>query len=315
MSRIEAVPNVSEGRDEAVVAAIGAAYVSAGAKLVDTHRDVDHHRSVHTLFADQATLVEALVAGIRSAAELIDLRQQDGVHPRVGAADVVPLIGFDDAGREAARQGALAVGKRVGAELGLPVFLYGEVGQGRRPAFFRRGGPTELQRRLAAGELVPDFGPARLDPGAGAVIVGARAPLIAFNLVLTDAELALAEEVARAVRGSGGGMDGLQAIGLRLASTRAIQVSMNVIDVDRAPLHEAVALVRAEARARGADVGNGELVGLLPARVVARAAAAAGVDRPLDDRGVPTSAALEAAAVAFALPGLERDRIVERYLR
>lgn len=314
-STLEAVPNVSEGRDARVIAAIEDAYVAAGARLADTQRDVDHHRSVHTLFGDEAVLVDALVAGIRAAAAAIDLGAQDGVHPRVGAADVVPLVGFDESGRSAACRAALAVGRRVGDELGLPVFLYGEVGGGRRPAFFRRGGPVELQRRLDAGELAPDFGPPRLDPRAGGVIVGARPPLIAFNLALADSDLEVARAVAEAVRESGGGLRGVQAIGLELASTGEIQVSTNVIDTDAAPLHEVVARVREEAVRRRASVAGAELVGLLPARVVALAARAAAVPHPLDDLGLPTTAALERAAAAFALPGLALDRVVEYHLR
>jgi len=311
--RLQAVPNVSEGRDAAVVEAIGAAYSAAGATLAATHRDVDHHRSVHVLFGSADTLVDALVAGIGVAADTIDLSRQDGVHPRIGAADVVPFVGLDPPGVAEARRAAVRLGERVGAELRLPVFLYGDVGDGRRPAFFRRGGPIELQRRIDDGELDPDFGPARLDRRAGGVLIGARAPLIAFNLVLADADLAVARAVAEAVRESGGGMPGLQAIGLELASTGEVQVSMNVIDVERAPLHEVVARVRAEAGARDARVAHGELVGLLPARVVAQAARAAG-EHPVDELEVPSRAALAAAASAFLLPGLTAEDVVEHYL-
>jgi glutamate formiminotransferase len=311
---LQAVPNVSEGRDDAVVDLIGDAYTAAGATLAAVHRDVDHHRSVHVLFGSADTLVEALLAGITVAAERIDLSRQDGVHPRIGAADVVPLVGLDPGGVAEARRGAVLLGERVGEELRLPVFLYGDVGGGRRPAFFRRGGPVELQRRIDGGELTPDFGPRQLDPRAGGVLVGARPPLIAFNLTLGDADLAVTRAVAEAVRESGGGMAGLQAIGLELASTGELQVSMNVIDVDLAPLHEVVGRVRAEASARGAHVTHGELVGLVPARVAISAARAAGLGPAADDAGLPTPAAREAAAEAFALPELTADQIVERYL-
>ena len=258
---LQSVPNVSEGRNAEVVDAIGRAYVSAGATLAATHRDVDHHRSVHVLFGTAETLVDALVAGIGLAAASIDLSEQDGVHPRIGAADVVPLVGLDPEGVVEARRAALFLGERVAEELGLPVFLYGDVGADRRPAFFRRGGPAELQRRLNGGELRPDFGPPTLDPRAGGVLVGARAPLIAFNLELADADLEVARAVAESVRETGGGMPGLQAIGLELASTGEVQVSMNVIAVEQAPLHEVVERVRDEARAWGARVTQGELVG------------------------------------------------------
>jgi glutamate formiminotransferase len=286
---LEAVPNVSEGRDAAAVEVIGRA-LARHAALLDVHSDADHHRSVFTLAGEDAALVETLVAGIAAAVELIDLREHEGVHPRVGAADVVPLVPLVPEDMANAKRAALAVARRVGAELGLPVFLYGEVGEGRRPAFFRRGGPRELERRVAAGELRPAAGPARLDPRSGAVLVGARAPLVAYNLVLDTDDVEIARAVAAAVRESGGGMAGLQAIGLRLASTRRAQVSMNVIDVERAPLHEVVERVRLEARRHGAAIATGELVGLVPASVL-RAATEAGVGIP----GVDESHVLETA--------------------
>lgn len=314
MRLLEAVPNVSEGRDPEIVAAIAAAYERGGARVLDTHTDADHNRSVHTLVGGEDVLVDALVAGIGAATELIDLRTHEGIHPRVGAADVVPLVPLAREDLPRARAAACAVAERVGAVLGLPVFLYGEVGEGRRPAFFRRGGPGELQRRVDAGELRPAFGPDRLDPRAGAVLVGARAPLVAFNVVLDTADARVAGEVAAAVRASGGGMPGLQAIGLLLASSGRAQVSTNVIDVEVAPLHAVVRRIRHEAERRGAHVVEGELVGLLPAPVVLAAARDAGVERPADGDGLPTAAALATAAEAFALPALPPDRVLEWHL-
>jgi glutamate formiminotransferase len=286
---LEAVPNVSEGRDAAAIAAIGEAFATRAA-LLDVHSDVDHHRSVFTLAAEDDALVESLVAGIAAAVERIDLRTHEGVHPRIGAADVIPLVPLAPEDMERAKEAARAVTSRVGTELGLPVFLYGEVGGGRRPSFFRRGGPEELQRRVEAGELVPAAGPLTFDPRSGAVLVGARPPLVAYNLVLDTDDVDVARDVSAAVRESGGGAPGLQAIGLRLASTGRAQVSMNVIDVERAPLHQIVELVRREAAARGARIVAGELVGLVPERVL-RAAAEAGVEIP----GVDASHVLETA--------------------
>ena len=286
---LEAVPNASEGRDGDLVDAIGRAFASSAA-LLDVHSDADHNRSVFTLAGEDEALVEALVVGVAAAVELIDLREHEGVHPRVGAADVVPLVPLVPEDMAHAKRAALAVAQRVGAELQLPVFLYGEVGEGRRPAFFRRGGPEELGRRMAAGELRPAAGPARLDPRSGAVLVGARTPLVAYNLVLDTDDVGIARAVAAAVRESGGGMAGVQAIGLRLASTGRAQVSMNVIDVERAPLHEVVERVRRESAARGAAIADGELVGLVPERVL-RAASEVGVEIP----GVDESHVLETA--------------------
>jgi glutamate formiminotransferase len=275
MRLLEAVPNVSEGRDEVVVGALAAAFTTGGARLLDVHSDVDHHRSVLTLAGTDDELVEGLVAGVAAAAERIDLRRHRGVHPRVGAADVVPVVPLvpEDIGRAVAV--ARRVGERVGDAMGIPVFLYAESGAGRRPAFFRRGGPEELQRRLDTGEVLPDFGPRRLDPAAGAVLVGARRPLVAFNLVLDTDDEGVARDVAAAVRESSGGLPGVQAIGLLLSSAGRAQVSMNIVDVDATPLHDAVGRVREEASRRGVGVVAGELVGLLPASVVASAAGSA----------------------------------------
>lgn len=311
---LESVPNVSEGRDSRVIAAIADAYACAGALVLDTHTDGDHNRSVHTLLGDEQELVAALVAGVRAAVEHIDLRHHQGIHPRVGAADVVPVVALAPGDGDRARATALEVARRVGEEAELPVFLYGDVGGGRRPAFFRRGGPEELQRRIDAGELTPDFGPERLSPSAGAVLVGARAPLVAFNIVLDTTSLAIVQEVASAVRESGGGLPGVQALGLRLGKSGRMQVSMNLIDLERAVLHEVVARVADEARERGTQIVEGELVGLLPAKVVVAAAEGRGVDVPLGPTGVPPAAALEAAASAFALPELVADRLLEYHL-
>jgi glutamate formiminotransferase len=270
---LEAVPNFSEGRDDAVVKAIGAA-LSAHAELLDVHTDADHHRSVYTLVGDERSLIEALLAGIASARERIDLRQHEGAHPRIGVADVVPIVPLrpDDMGR--AQATALELARRVGDDLGLPVFLYGELAPGRGPAFFRRGGPEELQRRIDGGELAPDFGPRRLDPAAGGVIVGARRPLIAFNVNLVGANVEAAREIARVVRERDGGFPGVRALGLDLPGAGHAQVSMNVEDWEASALHEIVAAIEREAAARGVELGGAELVGLMPAGAAARAAGA-----------------------------------------
>jgi glutamate formiminotransferase len=272
---LESVPNVSEGRVSDTIAAIGEA-LSAHALLLDVHSDADHNRSVFTLVGDERELVNALVAGVECARERIDLRRHEGAHPRVGAADVVPLVPIEPADMERARATALEVGSRVGEELGLPVFLYGELSaDGRGPAFFRRGGTGELQRRVDAGELSPDFGPSRLDPASGAVLVGARPPLVAFNVNLGSRDLALAQEIAAAVRESGGGFSGVRALGLELPSRGLVQVSMNVEDWRAAALIDIVARIRAEAGARGVALAGSELVGLMPAGAAAVAAGAA----------------------------------------
>jgi glutamate formiminotransferase len=269
---LESVPNFSEGRDSATIDALSTA-LSEKADLLDVHADVDHNRSVFTLVGEDDELVSALLAGIGCARDRIDLRRHEGAHPRIGAADVVPLvpIRLDDMPR--ARATATELAGRIGDELGLPVFLYGELAARRGPAFFRRGGPQELQRRIDTGELVPDFGPARLHESAGGVLVGARRPLIAFNVNLRGG-LEAAKETAAAVRESGGGFPGVRALGLDLPSAGLVQVSMNVEDWEAAALHEIVARVEEEARARNAEVVGSELVGLMPAGAAAAAAGA-----------------------------------------
>ena len=271
---LEAVPNFSDGRDRATIAALTEA-LSRPANLLDVHTDRDHNRSVFTLVGDEHGVTEALLAGIACARDRIDLRTHDGAHPRIGAADVVPIVAIDPADASRARATATTLAERIGAELGLPVFLYGELATDRGPAYFRRGGPAELQRRLDSGELEPDFGPPKLDPRAGGVIVGARRPLIAFNVNLATRDLEVARAIAGVVREKGGGFPGVRALGLFLPHAGHAQVSMNVEDYEAAALHEIVARIDAEAQARGVAVTGSELVGLMPAAAAARAAGAA----------------------------------------
>jgi glutamate formiminotransferase len=270
---LESVPNFSEGRDAGTIEALRSA-LSAHADLLDVHSDADHNRSVFTLVGDDTSLVEALLAGIACARERIDLRSHEGAHPRIGAADVVPIVALDPKDRERARDCALRLADRIGAELGLPVFLYGDSASERGPAFYRRGGPEELQRRIDAGELRPDYGPARLDEHAGGVIVGARRPLIAFNVNLATDDVEIARAIAAVVREKGGGFPGVRALGLLLPRAGRAQVSMNVEDYEAAALHEIVQRVEDEARARGVEVAGSELVGLMPAGAAAAAAGA-----------------------------------------
>jgi glutamate formiminotransferase len=270
---LEAVPNFSEGRDRATIDAIGAALASH-ADLLDVHSDEDHNRSVFTLVGEADALIEALLAGIARARERIDLRRHEGAHPRIGAADVVPVVPVRHEDAERASAAALELARRVGEELGLPVFLYAGLAPGRGPAFFRRGGPEELQRRIDAGELEPDFGPPVLDPRAGGVIVGVRRPLIAFNVDLGGDDLEGAREIARIVRERDGGFPGVRALGLRLARAGHVQVSLNIEDWEAAPPHVIVAAIEAEAAARGLEVTGSELVGLMPAGAAVAAAGA-----------------------------------------
>jgi glutamate formiminotransferase / 5-formyltetrahydrofolate cyclo-ligase len=257
-----AVPNLSEGRDLDVLDAIGAAFAAGGARVLDRHADPDHHRAVFTLAAPAGALAGALVAGAREAITRIDLTRHRGLHPHVGALDVAPLVHLDDARRGAACAEALVLGDRLGAELGVPVLLYGALGGGRSRAELRRGGPPELARRLRARELRPDFGPPEPHPTAGATLVAARAPLVAFNVELASGHgVGEARAIAASIREGGAeGLPGVRAIGLELAARGGVaQVSLNVED------HRAVPLARVvEAIARHARVAEAELVGLAP---------------------------------------------------
>jgi glutamate formiminotransferase len=270
---LEAVPNFSEGRDHDTIEAIADA-LGHGARLLDVHSDPDHNRSVFTLVGDDASLVHALIAGVARARDRIDLRRHEGAHPRIGAADVVPVVPLVPEDMERARAAASEVARRIGDELALPVFLYGELGHGRGPAFFRKGGTAELARRLAEAELAADFGPPELHPSAGGVIVGARRPLIAFNVDLRGGSVDDARAIASVIRERDGGFPGVRALGLELPGTSRVQVSMNIEDWEAAALHDILARIKDEAAARGVEVAGSELVGLMPAGAAAAAAGA-----------------------------------------
>jgi glutamate formiminotransferase len=255
-----AVPNVSEGRDARVISELADAF--APARLLDVHSDPDHNRSVFTLAGEQGTLAHALEAGAHAVADHVDLRAHVGLHPHVGALDVAPVVYLAEDGRGAATAEALTAAALIG-ELGIPVFLYGDLATDesrRERADIRRGGPSILAERVEAGELVPDYGPAELQPSTGATLVTARPPLVAFNVELATDDLDLAKEIAADLRESDGGLPGVRAIGLPLQARDCAQVSMNVHDYRAAPLAEIVARIQ-----RLAPVAEAELVGLAPA--------------------------------------------------
>jgi glutamate formiminotransferase len=293
---LESVPNFSEGRDRETIDALSAA-LGRSARVLDVHADVDHNRSVFTLVGEDEGLTEALLSGIACARERIDLRAHEGAHPRIGAADVVPIVAVERSDAERARACALRLAERIGADLELPVFLYGESAPDRGPAFYRRGGPAELQRRIDAGEVAPDFGPERLDERAGGVIVGARRPLIAFNVNLETDDVDVARSIAAVVREKGGGFPGVRALGLALPSVGRAQVSMNVEDYEAAALHQIVERVGEEAKSRGTRVAGTELVGLMPA-----AAALAAAGSALRIEGFNPSHVLELRLLELARP-------------
>jgi glutamate formiminotransferase / 5-formyltetrahydrofolate cyclo-ligase len=258
-----AVPNFSEGRDPDAIAAIAAAF--GRAEILDRHTDAAHNRSVLTLAAPARELVEALIAGAAACAARIDMTAHGGEHPCVGALDVCPVVFASAGGRALARELALEAAAAIG-ELGVPVFLYGELAaepSRRERAYFRRGGLAELTERMRGGRLAADFGPAEPHPTAGATLVTARPPLAAFNLELDTADLLIARAVAAGLRESGGGLPGVRAIAIDLGD-RA-QVSTNVHDPVAIPLGVVIDEVRALAAVHDARPVAAEVVGLVPA--------------------------------------------------
>ncbi len=272
---IESVPNFSEGRRQDVIDAILAAYNSVdGARVIDHSSDADHNRSVVTLVGEPAAVSEALFRGIARAAELIDMNQQQGGHPRIGATDVVPLVPIRDITMAECVELARQLAQRVSAELNIPTYLYYKAAT--RPdrevlANIRKGEYEGLKAALAAGDedRRPDFGPAELG-SAGATVIGARPPLIAYNIYLTTDDVSVAKKIAKAIRHSSGGMRYLQAMGL-LVEGRA-QVSMNFLDYTRTPLFRVTELIRREASRYGVGIQSAELIGLIPEQALLDAA-------------------------------------------
>jgi glutamate formiminotransferase len=264
---LEAVPNVSEGENEESLSAIGRAF-SSGCRLLDVHSDPDHGRSVFTLVGAPQALADALVGGARETIARIDIRSYRGVHPCIGSLDVVPIVYLRPEDRETAHDEALAVANRLAAEVGLPVFLYGELASAperEERAFFRDGGISALSSRMSRGELQPDFGPPMPHPTGGGVLVSARPPLIAFNFELQTQDVEAARRIAGRLREAGGGLPGVRAIGVKLERRGVVQLSTNVHDPFGVPLRVLAASVRREAEREDVEVAGAELVGLAPA--------------------------------------------------
>ncbi|MBI1733572.1 MAG: glutamate formimidoyltransferase [Candidatus Rokubacteria bacterium] len=268
---LECVPNVSEGRDPRIIAALERAVVAAGADLVDVHRDPDHHRSVLTLLGEPEAVERAALDVARTAVGLIDLRTHTGVHPRLGALDVLPFVPLAGSSMPDAVAVAHRVGRAIAAELDLPVFFYEAAAlrpQCRALPAIRAGGFEALPERLADPMWCPDVGPARPHPTAGATVVGARGVLIAFNAVLTTANVLVARAIARAIRESSGGLPAVRAIGVDLVTRASAQVAMNLVDYRRTPVAEVVARLDREAQRAGVAVRELELVGCAPADAI-----------------------------------------------
>lgn len=259
---------MSEGRRDTVIARLTTALRGVpGCHLLDASSDRDHNRTVFSLAGEAGPLHEALLALIDVAVQDIDLTEHRGVHPCFGAVDVIPFVPLEGCTMVDAVTTAHELGQWVGTEFGLPVFFYGEAATNpayRRLAELRRGGVTGLKNRLMSGDWHPDKGPAAAHPTAGAVAVGARFFLIAFNVVLNSAEVEVARSVARRVRESSGGLPAVSAIGVPLASRDLVQVSMNLTDYRRTSIAQAVEAVRRLAAIDGVSLRETEIVGLAP---------------------------------------------------
>jgi len=294
---VECVPNFSEGRRREVVEELVRTVAAVpGVTLLDSEMDADHNRSVLTFAGEPEPVVEAAFAAVKRAAELIDLTRHHGEHPRMGAADVVPFVPVEGVSLDDCVRLARLTGRRIGEELGIPVFLYEAAAT--RPervslADVRRGefeGLRELIGRDPARR--PDFGPELIHPTAGAVAVGARRFLVAFNANLNTPDVRVAKAIAATIREQSGGLKHVRALGFSIEGGRRAQVSMNLVHTEATPIHRVLALVRAEAARWGAAVQGCEVVGL-----------------------VPEFALLDAAEHALQLENFRRDQVLELRLR
>jgi glutamate formiminotransferase/formiminotetrahydrofolate cyclodeaminase len=294
---VECVPNFSEGRDRARVDRLAAAAEGVeGVVLLDVELDPDHHRSVVTFAGEPEPVVEAAFRAAALAVREIDLRAHRGQHPRMGAVDVVPFVPIEGVTLDECVELARRLGRRLGEELELPVFLYEAAAT--RPeranlAEVRRGEFEGLALRIGSDAARdPDFGPRRIHPTAGAVAVGARKPLVAFNANLATADVQVAKAIARAIRHQSGGLRYVKALGFSVRGGRQAQVSMNLVDTEGTPMHRVLALIDHEACRYGTHVTGCEVVGL-----------------------VPEAALLECAEHALRLEGFRRDQVLEIRLR
>lgn len=273
---IESVINFSEGRDEGKIEQIiNEVRNTEGAKLLDYSYDADHNRCVVTFIGEPEAMGDGAYRLAAKASELIDMGKHQGGHPRMGAADVIPFVPIYNATMEDCIELAKEVGKKIGNQLEIPVFLYGEAAS--RPenanlANVRRGEFEGLKEKIGTPEKTPDFGPGKIHPSAGAVAVGARKPLVAYNVNLHTADLKIAKNIANAVREKKGGLKNVKAIGLKLEDRNQVQVSMNLVDCEATPIHRVMELIKAEADRYGVTIAESELIGLSPQKYLIEAA-------------------------------------------
>jgi glutamate formiminotransferase / 5-formyltetrahydrofolate cyclo-ligase len=265
---IECVPNFSEGKRQDVIEAIAATVRTVeGVRLLDVSSNPDHNRTVLTFVGPPDKVAEAAFACTAEAVKLIDMEQQKGEHPRIGAMDVVPFVPVTGITLEESVELAKKVGERIANELNVPVYLYAAAATTparKRLPDVRQGQYEGLKESITTPERKPDFGEAKMHPTAGATAVGARPPLIAFNVNLGTTNLQIAKDIAKGLRESSGGLINVQAMGVDLAAQEMVQVSMNLLDYTKTPIHRAYELVRVEAARYGVPVVGSEIIGLLP---------------------------------------------------
>ncbi len=269
---VECVPNISEGRNNQIIeAVIDEVRAVKGVTLVDYSSNASHNRTVITFFGSPEGVEEAAVAVARKAAELIDLTKHTGEHPRMGAVDVIPFIPIKEVNMEECVALSRKVAKRVWEEAGMPVFLYEASASSpnrENLATIRKGQFEGMAEKVKEPEWEPDFGGRKIHPTAGVVAVGARMPLVAFNINLSTSDVQIASKIAKIIRRSSGGLDCVKALGVMLEERNTAQVSINMTDFNRTPLYRVVELVKAEAARYGVHVIGTEIVGLTPMRAL-----------------------------------------------
>lgn len=269
---VQCVPNISEGRNwDVVKAVVDSLHGIADVKLLDWSSDADHNRSVITFVGTPEGVEEGIMALCRTASELIDMTVHSGEHPRMGAIDVVPIIPIQGVTMEEAVELARRVGRRIGAELGIPVYLYENAATtpaNQNLAAVRRGQYEGLQEKMTKEKGKPDFGPTVFNAKSGATAVGARMPLVAFNVNLGTDNIDIADKIARNVRHASGGLKAVKAMGVKLEARGIVQVSMNMVNYKETPLYRVVELIRAEARRYGVNIIGSEIIGLVPLEAI-----------------------------------------------
>mgnify|MGYP000843562537 FL=1 len=273
---VECVPNFSEGRRPEVVLEIVEAVRSVpGVRLLDWSSDVDHNRSVLTLVGEPAAVKDAAFRGISRAAELIDMEKHEGEHPRIGATDVVPFVPVSGVTMEECVELARDLGQEVASKLRIPVYLYEEAAtreERRNLATIRRGEYEGLKKEIGLPERRPDFGEPVMHPTAGAIVIGARNYLIAYNINLSTSDVSIAKKIAQRVRASSGGLMYVKALGIMLEDKNLAQVSMNLTNFEKTPIHVVFNLVKTEAERYGVSIVGSELIGLAPMKALLDAA-------------------------------------------